>query len=374
MTNSENNPFAGLPVSLVKDILDKSGHIANDIYEPFREITNNRDKLREQLKQHDIINADLSGEGLEIPTSCCIDGYHTVEKFLTSDLACSAAFAVEGLVPPSGKKHWEQPSHQALFHTEKKNAYTAQILRAIMMEMVVELAAKAPHDCILYNGSFITPFCSIMETLRFALGTKGSKISQEFIKRIKTSIVSLQTIFGQTNAQKMWIGIINNSSKNELIKKINLPQHFDDRILFTILLSPGEFTTPLPVDQSELVRVKNLPINDEKFAAVRDSLVSTISKLHILYYRPYDWTPVLRIEISPSAAQDSSKLALLLTSLKFQCMSSGIKEPYPVYRAKKIANCLERAIPSLRKSAISHITNAYKDDLGDLFPLLMFNE
>ncbi len=101
MTNSENNPFAGLPVSLVKDILDKSGHIANDIYEPFREITNNRDKLSEQLKQHDIINADSSGEGLEIPTSCCIDGYHTVEKFLTSDLACSAAFAVEGLVPPS---------------------------------------------------------------------------------------------------------------------------------------------------------------------------------------------------------------------------------------------------------------------------------
>ena len=150
MTNSENNPFAGLPISLVKDILEKSGHIANDIYEPFREITNNRDKFREQLKQHDIINGDSSDEGLEIATSCCIDGYHTVEKFLTADLSCSAAFAVEGLVPPSGEKHWEQPSHQALFHIEKKTAYTVQILQGKLLEKCS--TQQGNLDCLGLEG------------------------------------------------------------------------------------------------------------------------------------------------------------------------------------------------------------------------------
>jgi len=170
----------------------------------------------------------------------------------------------------------------------------------------------------------------------------------------------------------MWVGIPKNTSKKELVNKLNWPQHYDDKILFTILLSPGEFTTPLSVEQSELEPVKNLPIKDEKFAAVRDSIVSAISELHVIYYRPHRWTPVLKIEIASSTARDSSQLAQLLNSIKYQCSSAGITEPYPVHCANKMVKSLEKAIPSLRKSAISQITNLYKDDLGDVFPLLMF--
>ena len=372
MKKSENNSFAGLPVTLVKEILEKGGQIANEIYEPFREINNSRDKLREQLQEHNGIQNDSITDGKETLTSCGIDGYYTVEQFLTSDLICSAAFAIEGLIPQSGEKHWNNPSHIALFRTEQQHSETDSILSAIMMEMEIELAAKAPHDIILLNGSFITPFIKFMQTLKLALGSKESAASQEFINRIKPAIVSFNTIFNSRNAQKMWVGIPKNTSKKELVNKLKWPQHYDDKILFTILLSPGEFTTPLPVEQSELEPVKTLPIKDEKFAAVRDSIVSAISELHVIYYRPHRWTPVLRIEIASSTVRDSSQLAQLLNSIKYQCSSAGITEPYPVYCANKMVKSLEKAIPSLRKSATSQITNLYKDDLGDVFPLLMF--
>ncbi len=372
MKKSENNAFAGLPVALVEEILENGGKIANKIYGPYREIKDNRDKLREQLQEQNGIKNDSTTDGQKILSSCGIDGYYTVEGFLTSDLTCSAAFAVEGLVPPSGQIHWDNPSHRSLFQTEQQTAETAGILCGIMMEMEIELAAGSPHEVILLNGSFITPFLTFMEALKLASGSKESSVSQEFINRIKSAIMSFNTIFNSQNKQKIWVGIPQNTSKKELVNKLNWPQNYKDKILFTILLSPGEFTTPLPVEQSELEQVKNLAIKDESFSTLRDRVVSAIGELQVLYYRPYGWTPVLRIEIDSSIASDSSRLSQLLNSIKYQCSSAGIAEPYPIHYAKKMVKSLDKAIPSLRKSAISQITNLYKDDLGDVFPLLMF--
>ena len=372
MKNDGNSSFSGLPVSFVKEILVKTGQIAEDIYKPFHEISSNRDKLREQLKQNSIIQSDSGNESNIIPSSCGVDGYSKVEKLLTSELSCSAAFAVEGLISPSGEKHWESPSHKALLHTEKQYPGTAGILNAIMMEMKVELAAKAPHEIIFLNGSFISPFVTVMEGLRPALETKESKISQEFINRIKTSIISFKTIFESGDAKKIWVGFPQNSFKKEYVTRLNWPKYFDEKILFTILLSPGEFTAPVPVDQAELLRVKKIPIKDDKFSAVKDSLTEAIGNLHVLYYRPHNWTTAFRIESAPSALEDPSRLAMLLHSIKFQCSTAGITVPYPIYSVERMADSLEKAMPSLRKSATSHITNLHKDDLGDIFPLIMF--
>ncbi len=374
MKNDGNSSFSGLPVSLVREILAKTGQIAEDIYKPFHEIGINRDKLREQLEQNDLIQSDSGNENNKIASSCGVDGYSKVEKLLTSELSCSAVFGVEGLIPPSGEKHWKSPSHKALLYTEKQYPDTSGILNAIMMEMKVELAANAPHEIIILNGSYISNFVTFMESLRPALETKESKISNEFINRIRTSIVSFKTIFESGDADKIWIGFPQNSFKKEFVNRLNWPDYFDEKILFTILLSPGEFTAPIPVDHSELSNVRKIPIKDEKFSAVRDSLTEAIGKLHVLYYRPHNWTMAFRIEIAEPALKDPSRLGMLLHSVKFQCRTAGITVPYPIYSVEKMAISLKKAIPSLRKSATSHITNLHNNDMGDIFPLIMFNK
>ena len=374
MRNNNPHSFAGLPVTLVSDLLAKSGQIANEIYEAFHEIRNTRDKLREQIHEYTGIQNDLETEGKGTLTTCGIDGYFSVEKFLTTNIACCAACAVEGLTPSSGKKHWEDTSHSEFFHTEEHLTGTAEILRAVMMEMEIELASNAPHDIVFLNGSLTAPLLLIMETLKPALESKDYVTCREFLNRFKTSILALQSVCDSSDTKKMLAGISQKSGNTELVSRLHLPHHYDDTVLFTIILSPGEFTKPVKMDHSGLSKVKEIPIKDEKFTAVRDRLVSAMSELDFIYYRPYKWTPAYRIEIDHSIAVDLSQFGVLLNSFKFQCSTAGIIEPYPLFCAGKIVRSLKRALPSFRNSALSYITNTHKDDVGELFSLLLFQE
>jgi len=281
---------------------------------------------------------------------------------------------VEGLIPSPDKQHRKEPAHDEIFHTEERHNGTSAVLKAVMLEMEVDLAAQAPHDSVLLNGSLITPLLSMMETLKYALQAKESVSSQTFLNRFSTSILSLKTLFDSSGSSKLIAGVPKESPGNELISRLDVPHHCDDRVLFTSILSPGEYTGPLKIDETGLSNVKDIPIKDEKFVEVRDSLVASLSQLHIMYYRPYRWVPAYRIEIDHSIAENSSRLAQLLNSFKYQCSTAGIIEPYPLYRAGRMIKNLQQAIPSFHNSALSHIIKTHKDDAGELFSLLMFQE
>ncbi len=378
MTKAENTYFAGLPVALVEEMLAKSVQIGNEIYESLCKISADREKLREQLLEKNMIKNDTYNdtykEEIVTTSTCGVDGCYTIEKCISADLVCCAAFAAEGSIPPSGVRLWETPVYKTMIHTEELNAETAGILRAIMMEMEIELAAGAPHGIILLNGSYITPFVTLMETLKKALETKASTASQEFISRIKTFIQSYKTIFNSGNTNQIWAGVPKNVSKQELVSTLHLPDHYDNKTFLTILLSPGEYTAPLPVDKSEILRVNSIPIKDEKFAAVRDNLVSFLSNLCFIYYRPYEWMPAIRIEITEAAAQNDSQFALLLNSIKFQCCNAVLKEPYPIYHASTLAHKMKSAIASLRRLSTSSITNLPMNNKSDILQLLLLND
>ncbi|MBT4484064.1 MAG: hypothetical protein HOC71_10360, partial [Candidatus Latescibacteria bacterium] len=215
--------------------------------------------------------------------------------------------------------------------------------------------------------------------------SQESTVSKEFLKQVKASIDSFKTICDSQSPEKIWVGLpsiedaslkkhqrcLQKKPHNELVNICNLPEHCDDTTLFTVLLSPGEFTAPKLIEDTGLVQIKNLPIKDEKFAEVRDSLVASMSQLHFLYFRPFEWTPAFRIETGPIIAGDSSRYKALLNCIKYQCRTAGISEPYPVFRAGEMVKSFARAIPVLRKSVLSHITSLYKDNLGEILPLLI---
>ena len=371
MKKSNNNPFGGLPLPLVREVIEKSGRIAGDLYGPYGEIRNNRDKLREDLQGQDMIKSDAAFDGHVIPSSCCVDGCYSLDRFLASGLACSAAFAVEGLIPPSGRKHWDAPAYRTMFHAETEHAGTAALVKAVMMEMELELAAQAPHTVIFISESFMSLLSGLMENLRNAFELKDLLTSREYLNRLKTAVVSFQTICNSRDSEKIWAGIPRNVSKKELITRFQWPAQYDDTILFTVLLSPGEYTEPVQINQPELSRVAGIPIKDEKFASVRDSLVTALSGLHVFYYRPFEWTPALRFEISKSVAADEKELADIVSCVQYQCCSAGIQEPYPVYRAAGLVTSMENALPSLRSSVLSQMMGEHSKDLGELFSLLL---
>ena len=380
MANKVNNSFGGIPTALVSEIFDSSGKIADDIYAPFREINQNRGALRKQLEDKSLIRMNEPSESDEILTSCGIDGSHSLDKFLASDFACCAAFGVEGMVPESGKAHWENPAHKAVFHTVGHNPENERLVYAVMMELQAGLAADTPHDIVFLNGSFVTPFAVFMDSLKYALAAKDTIIGKEFLGRVKPSVMAFRQIFSSNFAGnsgtsgtpgKMWAGIPKSSAKRELSAGLGLPGNYDENTLFTLLLSPCEYTAPASVDQSELHRIKAIPIKDPGFSSVRDSIAAAIGNLRVIHYRPHGWTRVLRIEIDSSVSENPQRLKQLLDTIKFQCGTPGVTEPYPLSSAGNAAQSMTDAIPSMRKMAMSRITSSHKDDPGDIFSLLM---
>src|SRR4030042_7068399 len=124
MESNKQTPFAELPEALVEEMLSNSELVGDKLYDSFKEIQNNRAKMRKQLQDKDMMKHDTELGYPGIPTTCGIDGSYAVEKLLATDLAACAAVAIEGLTPPSERRHWEKPHHKVLINPEKHDPDT----------------------------------------------------------------------------------------------------------------------------------------------------------------------------------------------------------------------------------------------------------
>jgi hypothetical protein len=87
----------------------------------------------------------------------------------------------------------------------------------------------------------------------------------------------------------------------------------------------------------------------------------------MIYYRPSEYYPVLRIEISPSVATNNYRLAILFESIKLQCGTPGIIEPYPLYFADRMVKHLRKALPAIRRTATQDLTLNWKGSEGNVY-------
>jgi len=157
------------------------------------------------------------------------------------------------------------------------------------------------------------------------------------------------------------------TTKRELGKKLNWPSHYDDRAILTTILSPGEFTTPISLDQPLQPWHLRLPSDDKGLERLKDEMLSAIRRLYVIYYRPHNWMPTLRIEIASSIATNNSRIAVLLQGLKYQCGTPGIFEPYPLYMADRMVKHLGSAIPAFRQTATRRMAELHQGDAGEIF-------
>lgn len=367
MEKGEQTPFAELPEALVEEMLSKSEQVGDKLYDSFKEIQDNRAKMRKQLQDQNIMKHDAEVGYPGIPTTCGIDGSYVVERLLATDFAACAAVAIEGLTPPSEKRHWKKPHHRVLIHPEKHNPDTSTIIRGIMMEMELELAAKAPHDIVFLDGSLTTPLIFMNQGINKISELDDMVISKSLVENFKDFLISYKIVLESSRSDKLWVSMPKYTTRRELGRKLNWPPHYDDRAIITAILSPGEFTSPIPVEQPQQPWHLRLPYNDKNLERLRDEVLSGIKRLYILYYRPHSWTPALRIEMASSIATNNSRIAVLLQGLKYQCGTPGIFEPYPLYMADRMVKHLGSAIPAFRQTATRRMAELHQGDIGEIF-------
>lgn len=367
MEKGEQTPFVELPEALVEEMLSKSEMVGESLYTAFKEIQESKERIRRQLQDENILKKDAEVGYPGIPTTCGVDGSYAVERLLATDFAACAAVAIEGLIPPSEKRHWEKPHHRVVIHPEKHNPDTSTVIRGIMMEMELELAAKAPHDIVFLDGSLTTPLIYMNQSVNKVLESGNTVIGGNLVENFEVFLASYQTILESSRTDRSWVSMPKYTTRRELGKKLNWPSHYDDRAILTTILSPGEFTAPVPLDQSQQPWHLQVPHSNKELERSRNKVLAGINRLYVIHYKPHNWTPALRIEMASSIATNNSRIAVLLQGLKYQCGTSGILEPYPLYIADRMVKHLGSAIPAFRQTATRRMAELHQGDIGEIF-------
>lgn len=371
MDRSDQTLFAELPNALVDEMLSKSKLIGERLYHSFKEIENNKEQMRKQLQKQNLLGRDTEMKYPDIPTTCGVDGSYAIEKLLAIDLAACAAVAIEGLTPPSERRHWEKPYHRVFIHSERHSPNTGTVIRALMMEMELELAVKAPHDIVFLDGSLTTPLIYLNQAINKLLEWEEegiqTQIGKELKERFNRFLENYKVILESTRTDKLWVSVPKYTSKREISKRLSWSTNYDDRAILTTVLSPGEFTSPMPLEPPQQPWHLKLPFEDQRVEKLRDEIISAINRLHVMYYKPHKWTPVFRIEMASSIATNNYRLAVLLQGIKYQSRAPGIFELYPLYISDRMVKHLGMALSAFRQSATTRMIELHKGDIGEIF-------
>lgn len=374
--NMDQTPFADLPAALVEEVLGQTSAVAQSLLDSFHKIRADRDTLRKRLLESGLVISESSLGYPPLPTTCAADGSYAIERLLTTDLAAAAAVAVEGLTPPSEKRHWDLPRHRTFIAAEPHQEDTATVLRAVMLGEELCLATNAPHDLVMIDGTLTLPVIYFNQALNKAPETKDLHCSEEFLGHCVEYLRAYLALLRSERSDKQYIALPKYSTRREIGRALGWPSGHDDRGMLTLLLNAGELTKPMPLEhprdaQGNItwhLNTGRLPREIGREAnALADEIISALGAVHVFYYKPHNWLPALRIEAAAGITNNPHRLATVVQGLKHQTATPSMLEPYPIYLADRTVKALARAIPAFRQVTTQHISEKYNGDIGEVF-------
>ena len=374
--SADSAPFADLPAALVDDVLDQTSAVARELLTSFQQIREERETLRTKLTNSGLVMAESSLGHPPLPTTCAADGSYAIERLLTTDLAAAAAVAVEGLTPPSEKRHWELPRHKSFVAAEPHLPDTSTVLRSVMLGEELRLITDAPHDLLMLDGTLTLPIIYFNQALNKAPDTDQLHCAREFLENCSIYLEAYLTILRSERSDKHFVALPKYSTRREIGRKLGWPESYDDRGMLTMLLNPGELTKPRLLEHPRdgdgnvtwHLNTQRLPATVKRQAAeLADEIVSALRPLRVFYYKPQDWLPALRVEVSASVALNPHRLATVVQGIKHQTATPSMLEPYPIYLADRTVKALARAIPAFRQVTTQQISERYEGDIGEVF-------
>ena len=362
---SFKGPFKELPEALVEDMLDKCNGISRKLSNTFQKLLDTKKEARQILKKEKLLRKDSE---LSItpshPTTCGVDGAFAIEKLLSTDIVAIAGVAVEGLAPPTEVRYWPIPRHISNVLTLPHNSSTSLISRALMMCMELNLAANAPHNVVFIDGSLITHFIKIYQAINPNINPVKELIEYLF-EILKPALESYEKILLSKKTDQIFAAVPKYTTVNQISHDILNLNGFEDRGLLSFILKPGEFVGPFKIKQPRYERNFGYFPSDTIEQIKR--IISAINDVNMVYYRPSEFFPVLRIEIAPSIATNNYRLAMLFESIRLQCGAPGLMEPYPLYLADRMVKQLRKALPAIRRTTTQDMTLKWEGDEGNIY-------
>lgn len=367
----EQKIFADLPAALVDEVLGEASQAGELLLNTFRQARADRDIYRKKLLDLGLVQHESALGYPPLPTTCATDGSYAIDRLLTADFAVAAAVAVEGLTPPSEKRHWEQPHHSTFVAAEVHHEETATVLRAVMLGEELLLATRAPHNLVMLDGTLTLPIIYFNQALNKALQARSLRCSQKFLARSVEYLEAYLTILQPARSDKQYIALPKYSTRREIGRQVGWRGEHDDRGILTLLLQPGELTWPQRLEQPDQpwhINAGRLP--DDLRRRVEElavNIVQGLEQVYVFYYKPHDWLPALRVEVASEVALNPHRLAVVVQGLKHQCAIASMLEPYPLFLADRMVKGMARALPAFRQVATQRIAEQYEGDIGEVF-------
>ncbi len=369
-----HSSYLEIPASMMEKMLEKTNEVGTIINDSINNIRKNKNKYRSELQDSidrlDDYDEDFSISNNDLST-CGIDGAYIVERLLGTDLLFSCALVAEGLSNKSQNDSSLPSTYDVFVYPEKHDAENAILARAIMLQMEIKLAASASYDVIYMDGSLTTALIHMYKAANMIKNDNNnnhSSVSNQIKSRFEDFLESYKKILLGYENNKIWIGIPKYTSRNDIGKKQGWPQTYDDRAILTMVLEPGEYTKPLLFTHEEAWHSTNFPYQNNTLEGVMEDIIFGIKNLYVVYYKPFIWSPAIRIEMPFYIANDEDKLDQILQNLKHQCEIPSILEPYPLYAADRIAKHISPAIPAYKQIIVNQlIKEPYQNEIDILF-------
>jgi len=363
-----NHPFSELPSALVDEMLQHTEVLSERFHSAFEDMKAQREKWRRELKERGLLKrvAELTPPS-ELPTTCGVDGSFAAERLLSSDLVVAAAVAVEGLTPPSEQRYWPEPRHKVWINSEPHDEAINTVLRAITIGMELELASEAPHTVVFLDGSLTTPIICFNQAMNHVQTGSDLKTAEEMISKMPSFLRAYRKVVSSSRSDKAWVAIPKYTTRREIGSMLNLQHQIDDRGLLSFLLEPDEYTSPQSLQTPQTPWHLNTAGLGKEAEDEAEQIITSLSHVQVVYYRPYSWLPALRAEISSHVANNQMLLSTVLRAIQHQCGTPAVLEPYPLYMADRMVKHLPQAIPTFRQVITQQVAERYISDIQEVF-------
>jgi hypothetical protein len=316
-----------VPSEIVRRLLERGHDVATRTAQMVSSFAGMKATARAALSEIIETIPDSILDSIDMPELSAIDGGMICEARSIGDF-CSAVAVSAGTTEESGGCDiWMESVPRAPANKE--------VLGGLMSSMEVTLAHSIPGRLVMMDGAFLSTMINVSKAIHSSRQT-GRNLLFERVASIPTDAFrsAVMTILTESR----FVAFPKYTTTNEFadMLPVSLAAH-DARTIATIALRPGEMThfrirPKAGVDNKRQLIGPALGFSKAdagQFSAALDDIQSC-------YYRPHPWTPAFRIDMTASSA-DSDTAVRTLRTVRDTTMTSGIREPFPLYLADLFA-------------------------------------
>lgn len=350
--------FSDLPDALVRDLLNQASPVAEAIQARLEALRTSRAGVRDEALRRGWIRRKADLDVPREPSVAGVDGSYQVHRLTALDLAAAAAVAVEGTAREA-RRYWEQPHHRMWVRGAEHSKNLVNTLRGLMISMELELAALAPHDIVLLDGSFIVLVIYLNQGLT-SVDEAPMVLRAEFLDRW-SRVGVLDRLLAVLSSDRV-VAVPKYSGRNELAELLPDPdQTVDAKTVATMILEPGEYTAPLPIyDFGTDEREYHLP---DRYcpAAARRAMNAHLAAMRAIFFRPFGWAPAIRLEVPQAIATSLNRLSIVLHGLERQFFTPAVIEPYPLFIADRMVKSLGAGVSVVEQAVAQQVAGSTAD-------------